>query len=267
MATLNTAEWFQLHDRGAIAPGRYADLMIFADLNEPRAKAVYAGGRRASPAPSAAAVVPKPLLQIAKLQRELSDTNVALRPGRMRVIGLRPDQLITDQVLVEPLVRDGCAVADPERDVLKMMVVERHRGSNRVGVGFIRGFGLKRGAIAGTVAHDHHNIVAIGCTDVAMWAAATSVARAGGGLCVIDGVDQELALLPLPVGGLMSDRPMGEVADGYRKLLAAARSLGSPLHDPFMAMSFMALEVIPSLKLTDKGLVDVDAFEHVELFV
>src|SRR5205814_1165263 len=117
-------------------------------------------------------------------------------------------------------------------------VIERHQGTNRVGVGFVKGFGLKRGAIAGTFAHDHHNIVAVGCTDAAMWAAAINIATAGGGLCVIDRMDDVLATLALPVAGLMSDRPVEEVAGAYQKLLAAARTLGSPLHDPFMAMSF-----------------------------
>jgi len=168
---------------------------------------------------------------------------------------------------LDPLIRDGVVVADPARDILKMIVLERHRGTNRVGVGFVRGFGLQHGAIAGSVAHDHHNIIAIGTSDFPMWAAALNVANAGGGLCVVDKMDDMLAFLPLPVAGLMSDQPVTVVRDGYDKLLAAARALGSTLHDPFMAMSFMALEVIPSLKLTDQGLVDVDAFRKVDLFV
>ena len=142
-----------------------------------------------------------------------------------------------------------------------------HGASGRVGIGFVKGFGLKRGAIAGTFAHDHHNIIAIGCTDAPMWAAALGIAKWGGGMCVMGEADDPIATLPLPVAGLMSDRPIDEVAEGYRKLIAAARTLGSTLRDPFMAMSFMALEVIPSLKLTDKGLVDVDRFRHVDLFV
>ena len=211
--------------------------------------------------------VPESLLKTATLQRQFPDTNARARESKIRVIGLQADQLVTEHLLVEPLIRDGYAVSDPERDVLKIMVVERHHGSNRVGVGFIRGFGLTRGAIAGSIAHDHHNIVAIGCSDAAMWSAAINVAQSGGGLCVVDHMDTILAALPLPVAGLMSDAPISDVADAYRKLLAACRELGSTLRDPFMAMSFMALEVIPSLKLTDRGLVDVDAFRHVDLFV
>jgi adenine deaminase len=207
------------------------------------------------------------VLKTVRLQRQLPNTSIKARGGRIRVIGSRPDQLLTDAIEVEPLVRDGVVVADPDRDLLKMMVIERHHGSNRVGVGFVKGFGLKRGAIAGTFAHDHHNIVAIGTSDFPMWAAALNVSFWGGGLCVVDRMDDMIASLPLSVAGLMSDRPVEEVADGYRKLLAAARELGSPLHDPFMAMSFMALEVIPSLKLTDLGLVDVENQRIVDLFV
>ena len=267
MATLNTAEWFQLHDRGAIAPGRLADLVVFDDLKVPQARVVCAGGRIVDLSTSSTASVPATVLGTFRLAQHLPDTNVPARTGKIRVIGLRPDQLVTDDLRLDPLVRDGFVVSDPERDILKMMVIERHRETSRVGIGFVRGFGLKRGAIVSSVAHDHHNIVAIGCFDAPMWAGILSVAQWGGGMCVVDRMDEGLATLKLPVAGLMSDRPMIEVRDAYMKLLDAARSLGSALNDPFMAMSFMALEVIPSLKLTDQGLVDVDNFRHVDLFV
>jgi len=181
------------------------------------------------------------------------------RSSRVRVIGLRVDQLLTDHLILDARVIDGCAVSNPSRDMLKMAVINRHGGLQTCGLGFIQGVGLKRGAIAGTVAHDHHNLVVIGVDDASMHTASRAVARAGGGLVVCDG-EQVLASLPLPIAGLMSDQPLAQVRD-------AARSLGSPLHDPFMAMSFMALEVIPSLKLTDLGLVDVDQFKIVDLFV
>ena len=135
-----------------------------------------------------------------------------------------------------------------------------------MGLGFVRGVGLKRGAIAGTVAHDHHNLVVIGADDASMRTAALAVAKAGGGLAAAEG-ENVLALLPLPLAGLMSDRPIEEVRDDMRVLLEAAHSLGTALHDPFMAMSFLALEVIPALKLTDLGLVDVERFEIVPLFL
>ena len=147
-----------------------------------------------------------------------------------------------------------------------MAVIERHHATGSMGLGFIQGIGLKRGAMAGTVAHDHHNLVVIGADDESMRLAAQAVADMGGGLVVVAGGAVQAAL-PLPVGGLMSDRPIAEVRAGYDALRAAAAALGSPLHDPFMAMSFMALEVIPKLKLTDRGLVDVEQFAPVELFV
>jgi adenine deaminase len=186
-------------------------------------------------------------------------------PGRLRVIGVVPDQIVTRHELVEPTVRDGLAVADPGRDLLKMAVIERHGRGSGVGLGFVAGLGLKRGAIAGTVAHDHHNIVVIGADDSSMLTAARAVAEAGGGQAAAEGVEL-LALLPLPIAGLMSDLPIEDVRDRVAALLAAAGRLGSALHDPFMAMAFLALEVIPSLKLTDRGLVDVERFELVPLF-
>ncbi|HTL29051.1 MAG TPA: adenine deaminase [Tepidisphaeraceae bacterium] len=266
--TLNTTEWFGLHDRGAIAPGRVADLFVFDDLKAPVARAVYTAGQLLSRESQPKVVhIPAGLRETAKLNQNLPDTNVPARDGKLRVIGLRQDQLMTDHLLLDPLVRDGFVIADPERDVLKMMVFERHHSTNRVGIGFVHGFGLKRGAIAGSVAHDHHNIVAIGCSDAPMWAAILSIAKWGGGLCVVHEMDEGLATLRLPVAGLMSDQPIERVRDDYAKLLSAARELGSSLHDPFMAMSFMALEVIPKLKLTDKGLVDVERFSLVDLFV
>jgi adenine deaminase len=266
MATLNTAEWFNLRDRGAIAPGRYADLMIFDDIANPMAKKVIVGGREpALQLPPLA--IPAALRNSMKIERKPWDFNIPAKSNRIRVIGMRPDQLVTDHLAVEPTVNKGHAVADPSRDLLKIGVMERHGNGGRFALGFVKGFGLKHGAIAGSVAHDHHNIVAVGCFDSAMIAAIFAVIKMGGGLCAIAEMDRVLAVLPLPVAGLMSDRPIGEVRDAYDKLLAAARELGSPLHDPFMAMSFMALEVIPSLKLTDQGLVDVDSFQRVDLFV
>ena len=177
-----------------------------------------------------------------------------------------PHQLVTESLVETPKIVAGEAVADPARDLLKIAVVERHRRTGHVGRGFVRGFGLTRGAIAGTVAHDHHNLMLVGVDDLSMRTAADAVVRAGGGLAVADG-ETVRALLPLPVAGLMSDRPIEEIRRGMDELLAAARELGSKLHDPFMAMSFLGLEVIPSLKLTDRGLVDVERFELVPLEV
>ncbi|MCJ7630424.1 MAG: adenine deaminase, partial [Longimicrobiales bacterium] len=194
------------------------------------------------------------------------DLRIPGRDGRVRVIQVIPNQIITGAEEVIPSLFDGRVVSDPSRDLLKIAVIERHSGSGRVGLGLVTGMGLKKGAIAGTVAHDHHNLLAIGVDDDSMLAAVTAVSEMGGGLAVaLEG--ELLGALPLPVGGLMSEEPIEVIREGLNKVLEAVRALGSPLHDPFMAMSFLALEVIPSLKITDQGLVDVDRFQRVGLWV
>lgn len=185
--------------------------------------------------------------------------------GRVRSIRLIPDQIVTGHDRVVPRMEEGRVVPDPSRDLLKIVVMERHRGTGRCGVGLVTGLGLREGALAGTVAHDHHNLIAAGADDRSIRTAAAAVAAAGGGLAVARG-NQVLGLLPLPVGGLMSLASLEEVREGLDRVVAAARALGSPLHDPFMALSFLGLEVIPSLKITDLGLVDVERFKPVGLW-
>ena len=184
----------------------------------------------------------------------------------MRVIGVVPDQVVTEHLVEPAQVVDGLAVADPARDLLKMAVIERHRGTGNVGLGFVRGLGLKRGALAGSVGHDAHNLIVAGCDDTSMLTAARAVGDLRGGLVAATG-EEVLAEVPLPIGGLMSDQPVEIVRQQMDRLVAVARSLGSSLHDPFMTLGFLALEVIPSLKLTDQGLVDVEKFDFVPLFV
>lgn len=273
MATLNTAEWFGLHDRGAIAPGRRADLIVFDDLADMRPRLVFAGGQLAAEngamraaTDGEAVAIPAAVGSTVDIRWDAVDLRIPAAGRRMRVIGSLLNQLVTEERILPAVNVDGFAVADPAQDVLKMAVIERHKGSGALGLGFIQGIGLRRGAMAGTVAHDHHNLVVIGADDASMMAAARAVAKMGGGLAVADG-EEICATLPLPVAGLMSNRPIDEVRRGYDALIAAAQALGSPLHDPFMAMSFMALEVIPKLKLTDQGLVDVEQFKIVPIFV
>jgi len=269
IATLNPAEYFCLRDRGAVAPGKRADLFVFRDLSAPRAEAVYAGGRLV--ARDGGMLVERAARTMAasansvRLDPDRLDLEIEALGQRVRVIGAVPDQIVTELRVMDATVRDGRAVADPDRDLLKMAVIERHGRSGGVGLGFVTGVGLRRGAIAGTVAHDHHNLVVIGADDRSMLTAVRAVMAAGGGLAVADG-EVALGVLPLPIAGLMSDRPIEEVRDRMASLIEAARQLGSALHDPFMAMSFLALEVIPALKLTDRGLVDVARFDFVPLF-
>jgi len=274
MATLNPAEHFRLYDRGLIAPGRRADLTVFRDLNEPRPELVYYKGVPALR--DGIVVMGEPRAVDAKYEAKTRDTihvewsgvdlRIPAEGNLIRVIGAVEDQLITESIIMEPLIKNGNAESDPARDLLKIAVVERHLASGRVGKGFVRGIGLKSGAMAGTVAHDHHNLIVIGADDLSMKTAAEAAAFAGGGLAVADG-NAVLASLPLPIAGLMSDQPI-EVVRGQAAALAdALKKLGSPRFDPFMTMSFLGLEVIPCLKLTDLGLVDVNLQKVVPLFM
>jgi adenine deaminase len=270
MGTINTANYFGLRDYGAIAPGKWADMIVFSELHDLRAEMVFRGGQLV--AENGKMVYETPTLRALDLRSSMNvkmdglDFSIPAKSKRIRVIGGSDTQVVTPHLIMDAKIVDGYAVSDVERDILKMAVVERHRATGNIGKGFINGFGLKRGALAGTVAHDHHNLVVIGVDDASMRAAVNAVIEMKGGLVAVDG-DKVLARLPLPVGGLMSEQPIETVRHEYDMMIAAAQSLGSTMRDPLMAMSFMALEVIPSLKLTDVGLVDVEQFKVVELFV
>ncbi len=272
MATLNAAEWFRLRDRGAIAPGKRADLVVFSNLKDFRAEMVFAGGTLVARGGALAGEWPAPDMDDAHVRDtvhvewEQLDFDIPAQGERVRAIGVVPDQVITESVVVPAKVVDGLAVADPGRDLLKIAVIERHRGTGNVGLGFVRGLGLERGAIAGSVGHDAHNLTVAGCDDASMMTAARAVGDLGGGLVASAG-EEVLGSVPLPIAGLMSDRPVETVRHQMEELVGVARSLGSSLHDPFMTLGFLALEVIPALKLTDQGLVDVEQFDFVPLFV
>jgi len=272
LATLSAADAFGLNDRGAVAPGRRADLVVCSDLESFRAEMVFAGGRMVArdgtPAGDWPAVEPGGLSLPAAMAVDVDalDFRVPAAGSSYRVIGIVPGQIITDHLVEELPVEIGSALPDPDRDIVSLAVVERHHGSGNVGVGFVRGLGLRRGAISGTVAHDHHNLVIAGCDETSMRTAAAAAAAMGGGLVAVDG-ERVLAQLPLPVAGLMSDRSLAEVRAGLDDLVTAARKLGCTHPDPFMILSFLALEVIPALKLTDRGLVDVERFELVPVAV
>jgi adenine deaminase len=187
------------------------------------------------------------------------DLRIAGRPGLVEVIGIEPGQIITRHLREEAPLHDGEIVADPTRDLLKLVVIERHAASGRVGLGLVKGFGLRKGAIASSVAHDAHNIVIAGVSDRDILRAAQVLAEIGGGfVCVVDG--QVRATVPLPIGGLVSPLPATKLVSQLQTLDAAAAELGCTLEHPCMTLSFLSLSVIPSLKLTDQGLVDVDTF-------
>jgi adenine deaminase len=272
MATLNPAEWFDLHDRGAVAPGRRADLVAFSDLYDFRPDLVMVAGRIVAQAGQM--TVDSKMIQVddavvrssVRVCSDSLDLRIPAVGRAIRVIGAAGDQLLTEHRIVEATVQDGLAVADAARDLAKMAVIERHHGTGRVGLGFVSGMGFQRGALATTVCHDHHNLLVIGVDDRSMMTAIRAVVEMGGGE-VVARRDQVVQALPLPVAGLMSDRPVEQVRRDQEAMLLAAASLGCRLHDPFMTASFLALEVIPALKLTDQGLVDVNQFKLVDLWV
>jgi adenine deaminase len=272
LATLNAAEWFGL-DRcghGAIGPGSRADVVVLADLEGVAVEETYVAGRRVASAGALlrppAAAPPPPAGAVRLPPRWWEALRVPWRDAPARVIEVIPGQIVTATGMAAPgRDADGTVALDPDDDIRKLAVVERHGISGRVGVGLVGGLGLPRGALASSVAHDSHNVIVAGADDASMRAAAEALVDVGGGLAVALG-DAVLARLPLPIAGLMSDRPLEEVAQGLRGVLAAYRELGGTLAEPFMALSFLALPVIPTLKLTDHGLVDVARFQVVPLW-
>jgi adenine deaminase len=264
-ATLNPATWHGLAHLGAIAPGYQADLLVLPDLEAFRPELVLKSGR-----PVGEIVRPdvpewvRQSVRIAPLAR--GDLAARSDGGAIRVIGLVTDQVVTESLVERPTVADGFAIADPERDLAKIAVIERHLATGRVGVGFVRGSGLRRGALASTVAHDAHNLVVLGVSDYDMLAAVARAVELGGGIVAVED-GRVLAECPLPVAGLFSDASLDDVIAQSRACNDAAAALGWSGATPFLTMSFLALSVIPALKITDRGLVDVERFELVPLGV
>ena len=270
MATINPADYFGLKDAGAIAPGRKADLMVISDLTGLTIDQVYSRGRLVAQNGRILPEIKKPSPLTVPPSMNVNpgdiDFSIDARARRIRVIDIVPNQIVTRECILDAKIKDDKALSDMRQDVLKIAVVERHTGSGGIGKAFVRGLGLTKGAIASSVAHDSHNIIVAGASDADMLVALTAVTDMKGGLAAAcDGSVQ--ATLPLPVGGLMSDEAVETVCEKLDHLLAAARDFGCPLTDPFMTLSFLALPVIPSLKITDRGLVDVEKFSFVPLFV
>jgi len=270
LATINPATYFGLRDRGAIGPGYLANLIVADHLSDLRARQVYYRGQLVASEGQvlfpAAIRVPRRLLRTVHIAT-LSPEAFALRPpeaDRLPVIEIVPGQIITRKAMEDVRLEDGQVLADTARDILKLAVVERHHATGNVGLGLVKGFGLQRGALASSFAHDSHNVVVVGASDADMHAAVREVERMQGGLTAVnDG--RPLASLPLPLAGLMSPEPLETVAAQLEAVEAAAVSLGATVPAPFAVLSFLALPVIPELKLTDKGLVDVERGAFVEL--
>lgn len=270
MVTLNPAEHFGLSRRGAVAAGWKADLVVLEDLSRFKVRLVLKAGRPVARDGRLLVKLPvfkdKTVLNTVKPGKQTVKQFAIKADGEMcRVIRVVPDQIVTEQRLVQPKVEKGLVEADPERDILKLAVIERHKGTGRTGLGLVSGFGLKHGALGSTVAHDSHNIIIVGTDDQDMLVCAKELKRMGGGyVAAVRG--KVSAKLPLPIAGLMSEDSADRVAAELAVLLDKAHVWGCRLENPFITLSFLALPVIPELKLTDRGLVDVTKFKVVSLF-
>ncbi len=271
MATLNAAEYFRLDDLGAIAPGYRADIVSFDHLGRFQVKKVFKDGKLV--AENGNVLFPpvrqrkNPKLKGSVRIKPLKKDALLLRSNQSlaKIIQLIPDQIVTKEVMKRVLLKDGFAHPNLKEDILKIAVVERHKATGNIGIGFVQGFGLKKGAIGSSVAHDSHNIVLVGTNDTDMLKAVEVIESMKGGLATVsDG--KVLASLPLPIAGLMSKASVARVNQQLESLHRAAKTLGCKIPDPFMTLSFLSLPVIPELKITDKGLVDVNQFKFVPLF-
>ena len=262
IASLSAARLFGLMDRGFIGPGKRADIVLVGDLARCDVRHVFAGGRHVEAGLFAGrtTVAPVGLASVRSRQLTAADFGVAARPGETPVIGVVPGRIITERLAMRLPAFDERAQVDLEQDAVKVTVIERHGKTGNIATGYVHGFGMKHGAIASSVGHDSHNLCVVGVDEASMAAAANRLIALGGGFAVADEgvVTAEIAL---PVAGLMSDRPFEEVRHSLEGLRAAAKALGVVLAEPFLQVAFLTLPVIPHLKITDKGLVDVDLFQ------
>jgi len=265
LASYNPAQWHRLWRLGAIAPGYRADLLVLPDLVRFQPNVVLKAGKTVDEIERPE--VPEWVKHSVRIQPVSSDDfRIPWTGGAGRVIGLVPDQVVTELLTLELTTSGGAAVADAAEDLVKIAAVERHLGTGRIGLGFVRGSGLQHGALASSVSHDAHNIVVVGVSDDDMALAVTRLAELGGGIVAVED-GRVHAELPLPVAGLLADAPLVEVIERSLACNDAARALGWSGAIPFLTLSFLGLSVIPSLKITDRGLVDVDRFELVPLKV
>ena len=270
IASLNTAEYFGLKNLGAIAPGYKADLLILPDLKTFKPDLVIKNGVVAAENGKLIAELPENEALAVRNSvnvRWITPEDFRIEANGSKVIALEviPHQLITKSVVSEVKIEDGNAVSNIDNDTLKICVIERHRATGNIGKGFVKGFNLKCGAIASTVAHDSHNMIVIGTNDADMYAAAVALIKCKGGKVVVkDG--EVISELPLPIAGLMSDRDFDYVVNKCEELNKTAHSIGCKIEDPFMTMGFLSLPVIPELKVTDKGVFDTNKFDFIDIF-
>ena len=270
MATINPARAFMRKYLGAIAPGYHADIVVVSDLDKFDVHSVFKDGRVVVRKGKIGIALPQISDDRTRMTIRIKDLNlsrfkVKISGNLIRIIELITGQVYTRQIIENVLKEeDGEVRSDPSRDLLKIAVIERHHATGNIGLGFVRGFGLKKGAIASSVAHDSHNIIVVGTNDRDMYLAAMKIKEIGGGHVVVAG-GKVLGSLQLPIAGLFSDRSLEELVKEEEKLLMATRELGAKPLSPFIKLSFLALPVIPELKITDKGLVDVGRFEIVDI--
>jgi len=264
LATINTAEYFRLCGVGAIAPGYFANVTVTSDISTFKADMVFYKGKLV--ASNGKPLFSPPIHRTKTMTRTIKVKPFGIEALRISgdkrkhpIIEIIPDQIVTRKSNDKPRVADGFVVSDIERDILKLVVVERHKATGNIGLGMVKGMGLKRGALASSIAHDSHNIVAVGVEDSDIYAAIKEVERLEGGL-VIAADGKVIDALPLPIAGLLSDEPLEKVVNRLEWLEEIAKKLGTRLASPFATLSFLALPVIPELRLTDMGLVDVTEF-------
>lgn len=264
-ASLSAAEAFGLKDRGQISPGKRADIAVIDSLESCRTSLVLCNGVVADEAAFAARSLIEPVARHSVKAAKVAAQDFRHRGNRdeLPVIGILPGKIITEHLRLQIEPQDGDRKPDVARDLMRITVIERHGINGNIANGFVKGFGMARGAIASTVCHDHHNIAVVGADYDDMALAANRLGEIEGGFVVVEG-GKILAELPLPVAGLMSLESFEDVREALVKLRAAAKTLGVVLDEPFLQLAFVALPVIPHLKITDRGMVDVDRFELIE---
>lgn len=269
-ASLNTAEYFGLKDLGAIAPGYRADLLILPDLKTFKPDFVLKNGKIIVENTKLVANIddsetPSVRGSVNVKWIEQEDFRIDTNSNVVKTIEVIPHQLVTKSVHSKIKIDNGNAVSNVDTDTLKICVIERHRATGNIGKGFVKGFNLKSGAIASTVAHDSHNMIIVGTNDYDMYVAAVELVKSQGGKVVVNN-GEVISKLPLPIAGLMSDKDFNYVLSKCDELNSAAHSIGCTLEDPFMTMGFLSLPVISELKITDKGIFDTNKFDFVDIF-